>query len=82
MTDAFTTPTLKIKDVIKSKRKVCNAKNDKHASKKNYTEGFTPPDPSSKESGSEASMHDSFKNEENPSDDEMCTKFDNNMCVR
>ena len=61
MTDAFTTPMRKIKGAIKIKREVCNAKNDKHTSKKKYAEGCASPHPSSEESGSEVSMYDSFK---------------------
>ena len=82
MSDAFTTPMRKVKNVSKMKRKVGKAKNDKHVSKKKYAECCTPPDPSSEESGSEASMHGPFKTEEDQSDGEERMELDKDLCVR
>ena len=82
MSDAFTTPTRKVKNVIKMRREVGKAKNDKHVSKKKYAEGFTPPDPSSEESVSEASMHAPFKTEEDQSDNEERMELDDDLSVR
>ena len=82
MNNVFTTPTRKVKNVMKMKREIGKAKNEKHASKKKYAEGFTRPDPSSEDSGSEASMHGPFKTEEDQSDNEERMELDEYLCVR
>ena len=82
MSDAFTTPTRKAKNVRKMRRELCKKTNDKHKTKNKYAEGFTPPDPSSEESASEASMHGQFKTEEDQSDDEGHMELDDDLSVR
>ena len=82
MSDAFTTPTRKVKNVTKVKREIGKEKKEKHAPKKKYAEGFTPPDPSSEDSGSEASLPGPFKTEEDQSDDEERMELDEDSFVR
>ena len=48
MGSAYKTPTCKVKNVGKMRPELRKTKNDKHKPKKQYAEGFTPPDPSSK----------------------------------
>ena len=82
MSDAFTTPTRKVKNVTKIKRKIGKVKKEERAPKKKYTEGFTPPDPSSEDSGSEASLPGPFKTEEDKSDEEERMELEEESFVR
>ena len=82
MGGAYKTPTRKVKNVGKKRLELRETKNDKHTPKKQFAEGFTPPDPSSEESVSEPSLHDRFKTEEDQSDDEGCMELDNDLSVR
>ena len=79
---AYKTPTCKVKNVGKMKPEIRTTKNDTHKPKKQYAEGFTPPDPSSEENVSKASLRVQFKTEEDQSDDEGCMELDDNLFVR
>ena len=82
MSNAFTTPTRKVKNVTKMKSEIGKAKKEKHAPKKKYAEGFTPPEPSSEESGSEASLPGAFKTEEDQSDEKERMELEEDSFVR
>ena len=81
MSDAFTTPTRKVRNYTKVKREIENTKKEKHVQKKNAP-GFTPPDPSSEDSGSEASLPGPFKTEEDKSDEEERMELEEESFVR
>ena len=82
MGEVYGTPTRKVKNVGKMRPELRKTKNDKHKPKKQYAEGFTPPDPRSEESVSEGSLHDRFKTEEDQSDDEGRMELDDDLSVR
>ena len=82
MGGAYKTPTRKVKNVGKKRLELRETKNDKHTPKKQFAEGFTPPDPSSEESVSEPSLHDRFKTEENQIDDEGRMELEDDLSAR
>jgi len=82
MGGTYKTPTRKDKNVFKMRPELRKTKNDKHKPKKQYAEGFTPPDPSSEESVSEPSLHDRFKTEEDQIDDEVRMDLEDDLSVR
>ena len=64
------------------KREIEKTKKEKHIPKKKYAEGFTPPDPSSEDSGSESSLAGQFKTEEDKSDEEERMELEEELFVR
>ena len=82
LSDAFTVQTRKVKNVTKVEHKIGEVKKKNQATKKKYADGFTPPDPSSEDIGSEASVLGPFKTEEDRSDDKDRMEFDEDLCVR
>ena len=82
MGGAYNTPTRKVENVGKMRPELRETKKGKHKPKKQFAEGFTPPDPSSEESVSEASLHDRFKTEEDQIDDEGRMELEDDLSVR